>query len=379
MNQTLLSGLDNSDIDWLVSVSEIKQVNSGQVLRQGDKSIKTLYLIIEGNLKISLPQPTDNRLHRAFALLEDSKVLEQELISVTTGELIGEDLLFQSELPSSKVIADSSSRLLAIPQKELQEKLDKDLAFSARFYKAIAISLSERLVKLTDKLRSKRLRRRTNASKEVLLAFGELNDSDIDWMIKNGNYQTIKAETLLFQEGRPAEKMYILLDGFASVTLAETARSPLETAFAALDTSYSVTSEQEIIALQRGEILGEMPFGVSQLSSVNVRCLEDSRVLAIARNLLATKLQDDIGFSARFYRAVSLLAIERFKTTVELLGYKRRIYSSEKTLASSVPYDDEMSDNRLDNLTLAGSRFNWMLKQLKTLNNNQHDFNIITG
>ncbi|NEO51397.1 MAG: cyclic nucleotide-binding protein, partial [Moorea sp. SIO4A3] len=70
MNQTLLSGLDNSDIDWLVSVSEIEQVNSGQVLRQGDKSIKTLYLIIEGNLKISLPQPTDNRLHRAFALLE---------------------------------------------------------------------------------------------------------------------------------------------------------------------------------------------------------------------------------------------------------------------------------------------------------------------
>ncbi|NEP54082.1 MAG: cyclic nucleotide-binding domain-containing protein [Moorea sp. SIO3C2] len=332
----------------------------------------------EGNLKISLPQPTDNRLHRAFALLEDSKVLEQELISVTTGELIGEDLLFQSELPSSKVIAESSSRLLAIPQKELQEKLEKDLGFSARFYKAIAISLSQRLVKLRDKLRSKRLRRRTNASKEVLLAFGELNDSDIDWMIKNGNYQTIKAETLLFQEGRPAEKMYILLDGFASVTLAETARSPLETAFAALDTSYSVTSEQEIIALTRGEILGEMPFGVSQLSSVNVRCLEDSRVLAIARNLLANKLQDDIGFSARFYRAVSLLAIERFKTTVELLGYKRRIYSSEKTLDSSVTYDDEMSDNRLDNLTLAGSRFNWMLKKIKTLNTNQQYF-IKTG
>ncbi|NEO00928.1 MAG: cyclic nucleotide-binding domain-containing protein, partial [Moorea sp. SIO3I7] len=365
--------------DWLVSVSEIKQVNSGQVLRQGDKSIKTLYLIIEGNLKIFFPQGTDNRLDQAFQLLEDSNVLEQELLSVTTGDLIGEDLLFQSELPSSKVIAQSYSRLLAIPQQELQEKLNKSLAFSARFYKAVSISISERLVKLRDKLRSKRLRRITNASEEVLLAFGELNDSDIDWMIKNGNYQTIKADTLLFQEGRPAEKMYILLDGFASVTLAETARSPLETAFAALDNSYSVTSEREIIALKRGEILGEMPFGVSQLSSVNVRCLEDSRVLAIARNLLATKLQDDIGFSARFYRAVSLLAIERFKTTVELLGYKRRIYSSEKTLASSVPYDDEMSDNRLDNLTLAGSRFNWMLKQLKTLNNNQHDFNIITG
>ncbi|NEP34039.1 cyclic nucleotide-binding domain-containing protein [Moorena sp. SIO3B2] len=378
MNQTLLSGLDNSDIDWLVSVSEIEQVNTGQVLKQGDKSIKTLYLIIEGNLKISLPQGTDNLLHQAFTLLEKSNVLEQELISVTTGELIGEDLLFQSELPSSKVIAESSSRLLAIPQKELQEKLEKDLAFSARFYKAIAISLSERLVKLRGKLRSKRLRRRTNASEEVLLAFGELNDSDIDWMIKNGNYQTIKADTLLFQEGRPAEKMYILLDGFASVTLAETAISPLETAFAALDNSYSVTSEREIIALKRGEILGEMPFGVSQLSSVNVRCLEDSRVLAIARNLLATKLQEDIGFSARFYRAVSLLAIERFKTTVELLGYQRRIYSSEKTLDSSVPYDDEMSDNRLDNLTLAGSRFNWMLKKIKTLNNNQQYF-IKTG
>ncbi|WP_448265695.1 hypothetical protein [Nostoc sp. DSM 114159] len=46
------------------------------------------------------------------------------------------------------------------------------------------------------------------------------------------------------------------------------------------------------------------------------------------------------------------------------LGYGRRIYSKGQSLDQNVEYEDELDSNILDNMALAGTRFDWMLSSL---------------
>ncbi|NEP00298.1 MAG: cyclic nucleotide-binding domain-containing protein [Symploca sp. SIO2E9] len=371
MSHTLLQELTNSDIDWLMAVGQKQQVKAGQTLIETGQPLKALYLIIDGSLTLSVPQTSDNALNRAFALLEEKSVLEREIASLHSGDIAGDELLLQVRAASTNVKVKQLSRVLAIPQKQLSAKLNQDVGFAARFYRAIALLISERLLKLMQQLRSARLGSSSSQGREVLFAFGEINDSDIDWMIANGNSHTVAAGTLLLQEGRPVEALYILLNGAMSVTIAEKEASPLDRAFAALESSETPIPEREIATLRPGEFIGEMPFGDSRLASTSVITAEESLVLTIPGQVLRVKLQQDIGFSARFERVVAMLAAERFRETINRLGYGRRFYSSGQSLDQSLSYEDELNLDSLDKLSLAGSRFTWMLNRLQELGNGE--------
>ena len=75
-----------------------------------------------------------------------------------------------------------------IPQEQLKVKVKQDIGFAARFYRGVALLLTERLLNLTPRLRSNRLNLASTQSRDVLLTFGRLHDSDIDWLINNGSY-----------------------------------------------------------------------------------------------------------------------------------------------------------------------------------------------
>lgn len=367
MSHTLLRELTNSDIDWLMAVGQKQEVKSGQMLIQTGQLIKALYLIIDGSLTVSVPQASDNALNRAFALLEETSVLEREIASLQSGDIAGDELLLQLRAASTNVRVKQPSRVLAIPQEQLSVKLNQDVGFAARFYRAIALLISERLLKLMQQLRSARFGPSQQQLREVLFAFGELNDSDIDWMITNGSCRRVKAGIPLLQEGLPAEALYILLEGAMIVTIAEKETSPLDCAFAALDNSETSISEREITTLRAGEFIGEMPFGDTSLASTSVRAVSDSRLLAIPGRLLRAKLQQDVGWAARFERVVATLAAQRLRDTINRLGYGRRFYSSGESLEPYLFYEDELSFDGLDKLNLAGSRFKWMVNRLQVI------------
>ena len=54
------------------------------------------------------------------------------------------------------------------------------------------------------------------------------------------------------------------------------------------------------------------------------QALEDSVVLAIPARELRKKLQEDFGFASRFYKAVTMLLLERLENLVKLY-LKRRL------------------------------------------------------
>ena len=369
MSPTLLQELSNSDIDWLMVTGKRQKIDADRLLIKAGKQIDTFYLLINGSLTISVSQSSNNALNRAFAALEDKSTLERDIIELKNGDIAGEELLVTTRAASTTVRTKLPSDVLMIPQQKLQAKLQQDIGFAARFYRGIALLLTERLLKLTSQLRTTRLNSRATQSREVLFAFGRLHDSDIDWMIANGSCQHLPAGSVLLLEGRPAATLYLLLRGLARASIAETATNPLDLAFAALGTSNNQSLDKEIATVKPGEFIGEMPFGDTRLASTSVRTVEDSLVLAIPARALKLKLQQDLGWAARFEEVVATLATERFRDTINRLGYGRNFYSSGQALEESFSYEDELNSDSLDKLNLAASRFKWMLNRLQVLGN----------
>jgi hypothetical protein len=61
---------------------------------------------------------------------------------------------------------------------------------------------------------------------------------------------------------------------------------------------------------------------------------------------------------------IATLLANRLQEMFSRLGYGRRIYSKGQSLDQNVEYEDELDSNILDNMALAGTRFDWMLSSL---------------
>lgn len=166
----------------------------------------------------------------------------------------------------------------------------------------------------------------------ILYFLEELNDDDIDWMVAYGSRKDIPTDTELIEQGKQVDALYVVLTGFFSVSIAT-----------------QEGQNKEIARLSTGDVAGEMSFVDSRPPSATVKALSDASVLSIPRQGLATKLQLDVAFSSRFYRALVLLLSGRLRETVSQLGDTSRSF-------------DLIQE---DDLSVAKVRFDWLLRRLR--------------
>lgn len=179
--------------------------------------------------------------------------------------------------------------------------------------------------------------------RKALFFLGILNDADVEWMIAAGAKQHLSPGEVLIQEGQAAAAVFLVLEGVFSVV----ARA---------------AGNQEVAQLRSGEIVGEMSFVDSRPPSATVRAIEASSVLAIPRLGLEARLSEDAPFAARFYRAMAVFLSDRLRSTVGLLGY-----GSGQTLDDEASYADEIDSAVLDNVSLAGARFDILQRRLRAI------------
>jgi bacteriocin-type transport-associated protein len=362
MTDVLLKELSNSDIDWISAAGQRNEVSAGTVLSQPDNPMHDFHILLEGSLSVTLSQPDNNPLSLAYAALEGNTSSDWEIDRLCSGEIAGDIPFLHTPATTTTVKAVERSLVMSIPQQQLAAKLQQDFEFAARFYRAITILLFERMRRLVRQVgRSSQVQ--GQPIRDALFVFSELNDSDIDWMMATGAKEQIAANTLLIRERGPVDALYILLSGSMALSIAEDDRNPLARAFAALEERESLG--REIAKLSRGEIIGETAFIDGSLPMTTVRTLEDSSVLIIPRQQLATKLQHDTGFASRFYRVIATLIANRVQGMLRQAGYGRRTYSRGQSLRESVKYEDELDINVLDQMALAGAKFDWILKQTR--------------
>ncbi|MCU0569902.1 MAG: cyclic nucleotide-binding domain-containing protein [Oculatellaceae cyanobacterium Prado106] len=363
MTAVLLKELSNSDIDWMLETGQCREIEAGDVLMHPRQPITALHLLLDGAMSVSIQQPNDNPLGRAFAALEGGSISGREIARLNSGEMIGELPFVETYLPSTTVTALQRSTILSIPQSQLAQKLQQDIPFAAHLYRACAVLLANRLEQIIQQVGQTTLVLSRPQLREILFIFAELHDSDIDWMVTVGQVMQVPAGNVLMQAGRPVDALHIVLSGRVALVSAEGDRNPLARAFSHLEKAEVI--EQELAQLSRGDIVGESPFIEAQPPAVTVRALEDSCVLTIPRWRLAAKLLHDTRFAARFYRVLSVLLADKQQALVSRLGYGRLTYSTGQRLDEAMNYENELSPSFLEQVSLAGARFDWMLKQVR--------------
>lgn len=361
MTEVLLKELTNTDIDWMIAIGHQREIAAGSVLIADGKPNNSLHILLDGILSVTVSPPDNNPLTRAFAAIEGSEILGREIARLSSGEVVGEIPFMGTRSTATTVKAVEKSLVMSITQQELAAKLQQDVGFASRFYRAIAILLSDRLQSTVNQFGRSNLAQ-GQPLRDVLFVLGELHDSDIDWMMACGSQEKIAASTVLIHERGPVDALYILLGGKMSLSIYSDERNPLTRAFAAIEGGEVLG--REIARLSRGEIVGETPFIDNRLPSATVKAVEDSLVLAIPRQVLAAKLQQDVSFASRFYQVIATLLSSRLQGMLSQLGYGRRNYSKGQPLDEVVEYEDELDLSVLEQMAFAGKRFDWMQEHL---------------
>ena len=78
--------------------------------------------------------------------------------------------------------------------------------------------------------------------------------------------------------------------------------------------------------------------------------------LRLPDDTVRAKLASDPAFAARFYRALCVFLATRLRATTRRMGYGDNTEDEDAK--------DELTDDLLDNVHLAGARFDRMLKRL---------------
>lgn len=177
--------------------------------------------------------------------------------------------------------------------------------------------------------------------RKVLFILGELNDRDLDWMLTIGSRQEIAAGTVLIEEGQPTDALYIVIEGTLTVSMA-------------------ALGNREITTIGCGEVLGEMSFVDDRPPAATVKAIEDSVVLSIPRQPLTEKLQLDVLFALRFYRAITKFLSTRLRGAVNW-------FSDDKDLRINQQQADDLAAMPPDDMALATARFDQLLERLKNL------------
>ncbi|NEQ25995.1 MAG: cyclic nucleotide-binding domain-containing protein [Microcoleus sp. SIO2G3] len=358
MTNTLIKELSNADIDWLIAAGQQQQITTGTVLLQPREKPGALYLLLDGILSMNVP-PNNHDCADTFP--RSASQANQEITRLSRGEIIGETLLFNVQPLAAIVKAVENSTVLSIPQHKLAAKLQQDSHFSTHFYRSIALILSERLeqmLSMPDQLRAAM----DQPIKEALFLFGELQDSDADWLVAVGRLEKLAPNTILIQAGRPIDALYLILDGSLSLSVYEGDMNPLTLCF---DCPEKNAGSQKVIdRLSRGEMSGAISFLNLSLPPTTVRAIEESLVLAIPRAQLAMKLQQDMGFASRFYRVLAIQLSQTLQTAIGLLGCPQQTLHSHGEMDEDMEYDDELNLDSLHQVAQGAARFNWILKRL---------------
>lgn len=174
--------------------------------------------------------------------------------------------------------------------------------------------------------------------RKVLYILGQLDDMDVEWMARQGRRRAVNAGDVLVRQNEQSDHLFIVLDGRMDVV---------------------VRNVGNVAALGAGEIIGELSFVDSAPPSASVTAAGPGSVLMLEKKVLAAKLASDVGFAMRFYRAIALFLADRLRGTVQRMGY-----SADQPLQEDTVQGDELDEGLLDTVSLAGDRFDRLLKRL---------------
>lgn len=121
----ILGDLKDEDLIWLSRAGELREVPEREAIITAGQDVKDLFFVTHGHFSVEI---------------NGNSVAE-----VATGDVLGEMSFVEKRAPSASVIAREGARVLAVPRQKLMREFETNDGFAARFYRALAVFLSDRL------------------------------------------------------------------------------------------------------------------------------------------------------------------------------------------------------------------------------------------
>lgn len=131
-----------------------------------------------------------------------------------------------------------------------------------------------------------------------------LHNEDVEWIASHGKSLGVNKNQVLIREGEPVDSLFILLDGCLDI----------------------IRGGHQVSTVHSGEILGEVSFVDAGPPMATVTAAVYSKILAIPRDLVGTRLATDASFAARFFRALATLLAARLRITTARLAMEPTLY-----------------------------------------------------
>jgi histidine ammonia-lyase len=130
-----------------------------------------------------------------------------------------------------------------------------------------------------------------DAVSSAAYVLGLLTDEDVDWLAEHGEHRALALDEVVVHEGDPAPSIMLVLAG-SLIATSSTATLPDESRV-------------------RGDVIGITAVVDGGPSPWTVTTVQPSVVLELENAALHSKLGLDLGFAARFYRAMALILSSR--------------------------------------------------------------------
>jgi len=153
----IAAGLSDSDMLWLLSMGKLRRLAAGETLVTAGKPVADLFFVTSGSLGVVLP---------------DGK----RVAHLHQGDVVGEMSFVERHSPLVSVVAEEPSEMLCIPRKLILDRFEQEPVFAARFYRALAVFLSERLRETTAavKAAAEEEQRKAKADQDARARFSRL-------------------------------------------------------------------------------------------------------------------------------------------------------------------------------------------------------------
>jgi CRP-like cAMP-binding protein len=173
--------------------------------------------------------------------------------------------------------------------------------------------------------------------RKVLYVLGQLSDMDVEWIGRAGTRRYLRDGEIIVDEGQHIPSLYVLLSGRLVV---------------------EVAGVGQVMPLQSGDIVGEMSFVDSAPTSATVKAQGEAMVLELHKQDVEAKIASDADFGLRFYRAIAMFLADRLRTVLHIKA------AGGTTLGSAAVQEDELDEMLLDSVSLAGDRFDRLMREL---------------
>ncbi|MCI4624422.1 MAG: cyclic nucleotide-binding domain-containing protein [Candidatus Magnetoovum sp. WYHC-5] len=145
-----------------------------------------------------------------------------------------------------------------------------------------------------------------------------LSDEDIQWVLSVGVEKAVEQKEIIIQAGDYIENLYIVLEGQLAVYITS-------------------AGDARVSTICPGEVMGEMSYLEYKPTSAYVIAETDAVLLAIPRDMLDARVQEDPEFGKRLYRGIAISISNRLRMTLKRVDHMLKVLESAKAWTKDGP------------------------------------------